>query len=158
MSSGSVKWFDPQKGFGFIESAGSPDLFVHVSALPYGELLAEGDQVEFDVEQGQRGPNAIGVQIVSRSGNPIGSRRAPESPVRTRIVSETELASLPLKYGTIVRLVEEKGFGFIQPDDDQDQVFFHRSASPEPLRAGDRVEFRLGRSPKGLRAEAVRLI
>ena len=60
---GTVKWFNDAKGFGFIEREGADDVFVHHSAIR-GEgfrSLAEGQQVEFEVVQGQKGPAAEGV-------------------------------------------------------------------------------------------------
>ena len=60
---GRVKWFNDAKGFGFIEREGADDVFVHHSAIR-GEgfrSLAEGQQVEFEVVQGQKGPAAEGV-------------------------------------------------------------------------------------------------
>jgi cold shock protein len=65
---GTVKWFNPEKGFGFITpEGGAKDCFVHHSAIQ-GEgykSLDEGEQVEFDVVQGQKGPAA---ENVSRAG------------------------------------------------------------------------------------------
>jgi CspA family cold shock protein len=64
MSEGKVKWFNDSKGFGFIEQAGSKDLFVHHSAIQ-GEgfkSLAEGDRVSYDIGSGVKGPTAENVR------------------------------------------------------------------------------------------------
>ncbi|MEI5907754.1 cold-shock protein [Bacillus spongiae] len=63
MENGKVKWFNAEKGFGFIEVEGGEDVFVHFSAIQ-GEgfkTLEEGQEVSFDVEQGARGPQAANV-------------------------------------------------------------------------------------------------
>ncbi|WP_210366494.1 cold-shock protein [Bacillus sp. REN3] len=64
MERGRVKWFNSEKGFGFIEREDGDDVFVHFSAIQ-GEgykSLDEGQEVTFDVEEGQRGPQASNVQ------------------------------------------------------------------------------------------------
>lgn len=63
---GTVKWFSDQKGFGFLEQEGGPDVFVHHSAIVSEgyRSLNEGDQVEFTVEQGQKGPAAADVRKI----------------------------------------------------------------------------------------------
>lgn len=67
MTKGTVKWFDDNKGFGFITIDGQgTDCFVHHSAIqmPGFKTLAEGDKVEFDLVQGQKGPAAENVRKV----------------------------------------------------------------------------------------------
>lgn len=68
MATGTVKWFNGEKGFGFIEQAdGGDDVFVHFSAIQ-GEgfrNLNEGDEVEFNVEQGQKGLQASNVVVTN---------------------------------------------------------------------------------------------
>jgi CspA family cold shock protein len=63
---GTVKWFNTSKGYGFIEREGGPDVFVHYSAIQSDGFrnLSEGQQVEFDIEQGPKGPQASNVVIL----------------------------------------------------------------------------------------------
>ena len=67
MAQGTEKWFNGDKGFGFIApDGGAEDVFVHYSAISGGgyRSLEENQRVEFDVEQGQKGPQAVNVTAV----------------------------------------------------------------------------------------------
>ena len=63
---GKVKWFNEKKGFGFLTREGGPDVFVHFSAIKSEgfRTLAEGQEVSFDIEEGQKGPQASNVVAV----------------------------------------------------------------------------------------------
>ncbi len=63
LESGVVKWFNPEKGFGFIEREGGDDVFVHFSDIKADgyRSLNEGDAVQFEVAEGDRGPKATNV-------------------------------------------------------------------------------------------------
>ena len=67
MTVGTVKWFNADKGFGFIaQDGGGPDVFAHFSAIAASGFrsLEENQRVEFDVEQGQKGPQAANIRVI----------------------------------------------------------------------------------------------
>ena len=66
-SNGTVKWFNESKGFGFIEQESGPDVFAHFSAIQGSgfKTLLEGQKVEFTVTDGQKGPQADNIVVVS---------------------------------------------------------------------------------------------
>ena len=61
---GKVKWYNSRKGFGFIEGEDGKDIFVHRTSLPEGVFLNEGDKVEYETEESERGPKAINIKKV----------------------------------------------------------------------------------------------
>ena len=65
-TTGRVKWFNESKGFGFIEQQSGEDVFVHFRSINSEgfKTLAEGQEVQFEVEQGQKGPQAVNVTVV----------------------------------------------------------------------------------------------
>ncbi|GAA4211759.1 cold-shock protein [Microbispora sp. NBC_01189] len=67
MAQGTVKWFNADKGYGFIAVDGGKDVFVHYSAIMMDgyKALEQGQRVEFDITQGQKGPQAEAVRAVA---------------------------------------------------------------------------------------------
>jgi cold shock protein len=67
MATGTVKWFSAEKGFGFIQPEEGPDVFVHFSAISGDGFrnLEENQKVEFEVVQGNKGPQASSVRVVA---------------------------------------------------------------------------------------------
>ncbi len=68
MSSGTVKWFNPTKGYGFIQpDDGSKDVFVHISAVEHSGLktLNQGQKVRFEIQADKKGPKAINLEAIA---------------------------------------------------------------------------------------------
>ena len=67
MATGTVKWFSAEKGYGFIEREDGDDVFVHFSAIQTDgfKSLEEGQKVEFEIAEGERGPQAVSVTVAT---------------------------------------------------------------------------------------------
>lgn len=173
MPTGTVKWYDPDKGFGFVaREDGGNDLFLHHTVVGL-ETLAEGDRIAFSVGYGLKGERAEEIRVVERSGNPARVRAPREfgansyGTLRGQGGSRGDSgrppvqhpATLPRLKGTVRRFDTERGFGFISSTGAAEDVFFHSSVvAGGDVRPGDTVEFRLGQGQKGPRALDVRVI
>jgi cold shock protein len=160
---GVVKWFSPEKGFGFVElSDGSGDAFLHGSVLAQSGTAAvqPGETLEVRVGPGHKGPHITEVLSVDSStaaaATPRRSnyRAAPSSgPTSDTLVEET---------GTVKWFNAERGYGFISRNGGGEDVFVHISALERwgltGLSEGDRVIVDIAEGRKGLEAARVRLI
>ena len=148
MTTGTVKWFNAQKGFGFIQpSTGETDVFVHISAVERAGLegLAEGQGLEFTlVDRGGK----ISASDISVVGDVIAVEKKAEAPQR-ELTGEKAT-------GTVKFFNAMKGFGFIQRDDGQPDAFVHISAVERAglstLNEGDKLEFELEVDRRGKHA------
>lgn len=76
MPTGKVKWFDEDKGFGFLSQGDGPDVYVHADALPEGvRTLKSGTRVEFGIAQGRRGDQALQVRVLEQPSSVSRNQR-----------------------------------------------------------------------------------
>jgi cold shock protein len=145
---GVVKFFNPQKGFGFIvRDDGGEDVFVHISAVEQAGLtdLADGQPLEFTLVDRGGKISATNLRI---EGEPIAVERAERGPQRQLTGEKAQ--------GTVKFFNAMKGFGFIQRDDGQPDAFVHISAVERAglptLNEGDRLSFELEVDRRGKHA------
>jgi len=150
--SGTVKWFNSQKGFGFITpTSGGEDLFVHQSAIKAQgfRTLGEGEEVEYEVVNEDGKLKAINVSgpagsFVKGDGGRSGRSGATAAP---RKWPEGVPPSDGKMVGSVKWFNSEKGFGFIAPLEGGEDLFVHQSAIQSAgfrsLREGEEVEFKV---------------
>lgn len=161
----SVKWFNPEKGFGFAELAdGSGDAFLHIAVLQQAgvDTVSPGAKMRVNVGQGAKGPQITKVLEVDEStatqprSGPSG-RTGPGRPMRRTV----DTANAIEMSGTVKWFNAEKGFGFVACEDGGKDVFVHASVLTEaglaPLAEGQAVSMRVIDTPKGREAVQISL-
>ncbi|AQT42775.1 cold-shock DNA-binding protein family [Bartonella apihabitans] len=154
--SGSIKWFDVSKGYGFIvpDIAGVPDILLHVTVMRRDgfHTALEGARVVCMVKKGERGLQCIQVKSIDLSTAVHPS----ELPARTHIVVTPESG---LERAIVKWFNREKGFGFLTRGEGTEDIFIHmetlRRFGLAELRPGQVVLVRYGRGEKGLMAAEI---
>ena len=92
MPTGRVKWFDADKGFGFLAQDGGEDVYVRRNALPHGvEALKPGQRVEFGMAEGRRGPQALQVRLLESPPSAVEAARRPAEDLHSLIEDMIQL-------------------------------------------------------------------
>jgi cold shock protein len=159
----TVKWFNAEKGFGFVAVAGGPEAFLHIRQLEAAghSSVPEGARIKVRIGQGQKGPevtelievDASATQVTSTTGR-SGSRSA--SPRPPAVGTTTECV------GSVKMYNVERGFGFVGQDGGGKDVFVHATTLERgglvALKEGQRVKMQIAQGQKGFEARSIELL
>jgi CspA family cold shock protein len=161
----TVKWFNPEKGFGFVELGdGSGDAFLHIAVLESAghEMVLPGSKLRVQIGQGQKGPQITALLEVDASS---AAAPRPQRGPSTRTASGRErldaTAAADIE-GTVKWFNPDKGFGFVGCEDGEKDVFLHISvverAGLRSVNEGQRLAMKVVRTQKGREAISFSLI
>jgi cold shock protein len=154
-----VKWFNAEKGFGFVDVVGGSEAFMHIRQLEAAghRSVPEGARVKVRIGQGQKGPEITEfIEVLSGSvavGRSAERSRAPPSRVTGQVAESI---------GTVKLYKADKGFGFVGQDGGGKDVFVHATALARAglsgLVEGQRVRMQIGQGQKGLEVQTIELL
>jgi cold shock protein len=159
-----VKWFNAEKGFGFVAVVGGSEAFMHIRPLEAAghSSVPEGARLKVRIGQGQKGPEVTEVIEVDPSaaqvtGTPTGRSAPRSSPQREPSVGATTEC-----VGSVKMYNADRGFGFVGPDSGGKDVFVHATTLERGglsgLTEGQRVRMQIGQGQKGLEARSIKLV
>ena len=154
----TVKWFNPEKGFGFVEIAdGSGDAFLSIKTLQAigNDTVSPGAKLSVFVGQGEKGRQVTKIAAIEDSGTTIAPTCAASSASRPRRV-EANLPEGKEVFGKVKWFSAEKGMGFVEAEDGGKDVFVHisvvKKARLADLSEGQRISMQVIESAKGRQA------
>ena len=156
----TVKWYNPEKGFGFVGLAGGGDAFLHVSVVERSgnSTVPPGATLEVRIGSGQKGQQVTEILSVDASSSQQEPARRPR-PERPQAPPDQATVE---EFGTVKFYAAEKGFGFIVRDRGGKDIFVHASAlnraGISELAEGQRVAVDMVEGGKGPEAVSIRLI
>jgi CspA family cold shock protein len=154
-----VKWFNAEKGFGFVALVGGSEAFIHIRQLETAghSSVPEGARIKVRIGQGQKGAEVTEVIEVDLSSAQLASSAKRRVTTPSQVVGATKES-----IGTVKMYKADKGFGFVGQDGGGKDVFVHATALARAglsgLTEGQRVRVQIGHGQKGLEAQTIELL
>ena len=159
-----VKWFNAEKGFGFVAVVGGSEAFMHIRQLEAAghSSVPEGARVKVRIGQGQKGAEVTEVIEVDPSTVQVTSTIAGRSAPHSSLQRQTGVGATTECVGSVKMYNSNKGFGFIGQDGGGKDVFVHATTLERGglsgLTEGQRVRMQIGQGQKGLEARSIKLL
>ena len=159
-----VKWFNAEKGFGFVAVVGGSEAFMHIRQLEAAghSSVPEGARVKVRIGQGQKGPEVTEVIEVDPSTAQVTGTPARRSAPRSSLQRQPSVGATTECVGSVKMYNASKGFGFVGQDGGGKDVFVHATTLERGglsgLTEGQRVRMQIGQGQKGLEARSIKLV